>query len=162
MSIWLLCNSPETGHGSADRSRVVVPTRHTWRGYCFLLDATIEYFQDWHHSLLLVAATGCPESFFSPCFSFWNNGCVFLQRPIAKALTSCFIVCWVVNGQAGQAALGVLLAAPLHNASVWQGTGFSVKPIQRPPFWRFRMRFMEGNFQGHRPIVSLPPVGDKT
>lgn len=37
---------------------------------------------------------------------------VSLQCPFAKALTSCYIVCWVVNGQVGQAALGALLATP--------------------------------------------------
>ena len=37
---------------------------------------------------------------------------VFLHRPFAKALASCFIVRWVVNGQVGQAAWGVLLATP--------------------------------------------------
>ena len=37
---------------------------------------------------------------------------VSLLCPFAKALTSCFIVCWVVNGQVGQAALGALLATP--------------------------------------------------
>lgn len=37
---------------------------------------------------------------------------VSLQCPFAKALTSCYIVCWVVNGQVGQATLGALLATP--------------------------------------------------
>ena len=37
---------------------------------------------------------------------------VSLHCPGAKALTSCFIVCWVVNGQVGQAAWEVLLATP--------------------------------------------------
>ena len=38
--------------------------------------------------------------------------CCIFACPFAKALTSCYIVCWVVNGQVGQAALGALLATP--------------------------------------------------
>lgn len=69
---------------------------------------------------------------------------VILRCPSAKALASCIIVRWVVNGQVGQATWGVLLATLIflffshehepihvhvrgHNGDakfVWDGEGF--------------------------------------
>jgi hypothetical protein len=56
---------------------------------------------------------------------------VLLHRPSAKALASCFIVCWVVNGQVGQAALGALLATPFTFRSHPAATKCN-RPMRRP------------------------------